>query len=341
MTIAFKRIQSKTRLLNPFKDFSLDEITFEIRHDPLTGETGRIYDLPYKAPEIHDLEETIQRSREAFCPFCPASLEKSTPLFPREFIPEGRITKGEATLIPNLVPFDTYAGVSIVSKEHYIPMAGLTAERMVAAFSAALEFIRRVIDFDSRVHYYYINWNYMPQSGSSLVHPHLQVNCGYVPTFVHRLQLEGLKKYCDEKGKNFWQDFMNAEKKLQERYIGEIGSTFWTMSFVPQSFLPDMWCIFKEHHSLVQAGLEEVNNFIQGLSRTLLYFDHNNIPAFNVSIFSTKEDANFRVNAKICPRLLPRPIGNSDRAYLQVLHKESYTVRPPEAICPKVRKVFT
>ena len=83
-----------------------------------------------------------------------------------------------------------------------------------------------------------------------------------------------------------------------------------------------------------------MTNFIHGLSRILLYFDHNNIPAFNMSIFSVKEDEDFRINARICPRLLPRPIGNSDRAYLQTLHKESYTVRPPEALCQEVRDIF-
>ncbi len=63
MNIFFKRIKSKTRFLNPIKGFSLDEIPFEIRYDPLTGETGRVFDLPYMPPDKPDLKETIQRSR--------------------------------------------------------------------------------------------------------------------------------------------------------------------------------------------------------------------------------------------------------------------------------------
>lgn len=46
MTITFKSIQGKARLQNPLKDFALDEIPYEIRYDPLTGETGRVFDLP-------------------------------------------------------------------------------------------------------------------------------------------------------------------------------------------------------------------------------------------------------------------------------------------------------
>ncbi len=337
----FKKIRSKTSFLSPFKDFAMDEIPFEIRYDPLTGETGRVFDLPYQVPERADPREVIQRSRELFCPFCPDSLKKSTPLFPEELVKEGRIHIGRATLIPNLVPFDTYAGVAIVSPEHYISMEELTPEAMSDAFSAAMMFIREVARFDPEVRYFSINWNYMPQSGSSLVHPHLQVNCGYVPTNHHRLQIEGCKRYYRDHGKDFWQDFGNAERECGERYIGERGTTFWTMSYLPQTFLPDVWCIFHEHHCLTHLDAEGLGDFLQGLSRILVYFDHEGIPAFNASIFSVKDEEHFRVNARICPRLLPRPIGNSDRAYLQILHKESSTVKPPESLCQKVREFFS
>jgi len=340
MSITFKKIESKAYFLNPFKGFTLDEIPFEIRYDPLTGETGRLYDLPYEPPERSDLEEIIRRSKEVFCPFCPEALEESTPLFPKDFIPEGRIKEGDATLIPNLIPFDTYAAVSILSSEHYLPLKTLTPERLRDAFSAAQSFIRRVADYDPQVHYFSINWNYMPDSGSSLVHPHLQVNCGYIPTNQQRMQVEGCKRYLTEKETSFWQDFMTSEKQIGERYIGEIGSTFWVLSFVPQTFLPDIWCIFSDHYSLIQLEMAELFPFLQGLSAVLRYFEQQRIPSFNLSVFSVKEGDYFRVNARICPRLLPRPIGNSDRAYLQTLHKESYAISPPEAVCPALREVF-
>jgi UDPglucose--hexose-1-phosphate uridylyltransferase len=336
----FKKIQSKTSFLSPFKDFSLDEIPFEIRYDPLTGETGRIYDLPYQVPERADPGELVRRSQELFCPFCPDSLSKSTPLFPEELVKGGRILLGRATVIPNLIPFDTYAGVVIMVPEHYMAMTELTPEKMRDAFSAALLFAREVARFDPEVQYYSINWNYMPQSGSSLVHPHLQVNCGYVPTNHHRLQIEGCTKYYSDHGKDFWQDFMNAELECGERYIGKRGATFWTMSYLPQTFLPDVWCIFNECHSFTQLNAQELDDFLHGLSRVLVYFDRERIPSFNVSIFSVKDDHHFRINARICPRLLPRPIGNSDRAYLQVLHRESSTVKPPESCCESVREIF-
>ena len=340
MGISFRKIEAKTRLINPLKGFIADEIPLEIRFDPLTGQTGRIFNLQYTPPERPDLSDMIQRSKEIFCPFCPDALEKSTPLFPKDVIPEGRIRVGQATLIPNLLPLDKYAGVSILSHDHYVAIEDLTIEKMKDAFFAAQTFVKKIMDLDHGTDFFYINWNYMPPAGSSLIHPHIQVNCGEIPTNQHRIQLESCRKYYAENGKNFWQDFIKSEKESGERFIGETGSIFWAMSYVPQSFLPDVWCIFTEQSSLPSLGDDELLRFLDGLSRVLRYFYTENIYSFNLSIFSGREDDHFRINAKICPRLLPRPIGNSDQTYFQTIHKEPYSVIPPESVCKKVREIF-
>lgn len=339
MSISFKKVEAKTRILSPFKGFSMDEIPLEIRFDPLTGQSGRVFDLPFK-PERPDPSDIVRRSKEIFCPFCPESLEKSTPLFPKDVISEGRIVVGEATLIPNLLPFDKYAGVSIFSHQHYVSMNELVPETMQDAFAAALIFVKRIAELDSQVNYFSINWNYMPPAGSSIVHPHLQPNCGEVPTNEQRLQMEGCTRYYEDTGNSFWQDFMDAEKEDGNRYIGEIGNTFWTMSYLPMGFLPDVYCIFSGHDSLLDLGAKDLGPFLEGLSLVLKYFDLNDILSFNVVIFSVRKDQHFRVNARICPRLFPRPIGNSDMAYLQAIHREPFTVRPPEAVCQQVKDVF-
>ena len=89
MSVSFKKIKDSMGLMNPFKDFSQDEIPLEIRYDPLTGQTTRVFDLPYRPIERPDFEAFVQRSKEMMCPFCPESLEISTPLYPKEIVPEG------------------------------------------------------------------------------------------------------------------------------------------------------------------------------------------------------------------------------------------------------------
>jgi UDPglucose--hexose-1-phosphate uridylyltransferase len=339
MTISFKKIASSARIMNPFKGHTLDELPFEIRFDPLTGETGRIFHLPFKA-ERPNIEETVRLSREIFCPFCPDVLEKSTPAFPEDFIPGGRLKVGGASLIPNLVPFDRYAGVAIFSSEHYLAMEELKPQTMRDAFVASLLFLKRVHYIDSRIGFFSINWNYMPPAGSSIVHPHLQPSASEVPTNHLRLQLEGARRYSEENGRNYWTDLMETEKRSGERYIGEIDSTFWLMNFLPLGFLPDLSCIFSECRSLSQLREEDLNPFLEGLAKVLCYFREENVFSFNVALFAVRKAGEFLVNARICPRLLPRPIGNSDVACPQMLHRESFTVYPPESIRERLREVF-
>ena len=339
MTIFFKKITGRTRLLNPFKGNTLDEIPFEIRFDPLTGQTGRVFDLPFKADKP-DVSDIVDRSKKIFCPFCPAALEKSTPEFPKDLIPEGRIQVGDATLIPNLAPFEKHAGVAIFSREHFLPMENLTPETMRDAFLASLLYLKRVAQADSLARFFSINWNYMPPAGSSLVHAHLQPNAGDVPTNTLREQIEGCRRYWQENQRVFWEDFVQAEKQNAERYLGTRGSSFWATSFVPFSFLPDVQCVFPEHLTLLQMSEDDLECFLEGLSRIVEYFLLENIYSFNVSIFSAKEEKSHRVNARICPRLPPRPIGNSDIAYPQMMHKESFTVRPPEFVCQRMKEMF-
>lgn len=340
MAISFHKVDAKARLRNPFKDFMLDEIPLEIRFDPLTGQTGRVFDLPYRPPERPDLSELIKHSKEIFCPFCPDALEASTPLFPEKLVTGGRVVKGEALLIPNLLPLDKYAGVSILSPEHYTAIEDLTAERMTDAFYAALNFLKTVARSDPRVNYFYINWNYMPPAGSSIVHPHLQVNCGEIPTNQHRIQMEACRRYYEENRSHFWRDFIEAEEKLGERFIGKKGLTYWFMSYVPQSFLPDIWCILSEGNSLNGLEEEAFVPFIQGLAKILKYLSLENIYSFNMSLFFVREDEYFRINGRVCPRLLTRAIGNSDQTYFQTIHKETYSVWPPESVCRRVKEIF-
>ena len=276
MSLEFKKIRSQVRLMNPFKGHALDEIPFEIRFDPLTGATGRVFDLPFKA-EKPDVADIVDRSKKIFCPFCPAALEKSTPEFPKDLIPEGRIRVGNATLIPNLAPFEKHAGVAIFSPEHFLPMENLTPETMRDAFSACLLYLKRVAQSDPLVHFLSINWNYMPCAGSSIVHAHLQPNAGEVATNALREQIEGCKRYVKENKRDFWQDFVLAEKQKDERYLKTIGSSFWAMSFVPASFLLDVQCVFPERLSLMELSMDDLEVFLEGLSRILKHFLQENI----------------------------------------------------------------
>jgi len=340
MPIHFRRIKENMRFMNPFKDFSPDTLSLEIRFDPLTGQTTRLLGISYELPARPDLDEVVKRSREIFCPFCPDALEKSTPLFPKELIPEGRILRGEACVVPNLLPLDRYTGVCVVSKTHYIAIEDLTAEILRDPFLASWDLVKAVAAYDPDVNYFNINWNYMFPAGSSLVHPHIQVNCGVIPTYQQRAQIESGMKYFMESGREFWSDYLEAERKAEERFVADIGPTSWTLSFAPHSILPDLWCIFPGHSSLLEIKEEDLDHFLRGLEGAIRYFDMEGLFSFNMAMFSGRESGHFRLNAKISPRLLLREIGNSDHTYLQFLHREHMCCRAPESVREKVLDAF-
>ena len=340
MSISFTKIKEKMRFMNPFKDFTPDEIPLEIRYDPLTGQTARIFDLAYRPIERPDFKEMVKRSRETICPFCPEAIEKSTTLYPKEVLPEGRVTVGEACLFPNLLPLDRYTGVCVMSRKHYIAIEEFTPEVMKDAFMAALSFIRQVAEQDPTVRNFNINWNYMPPAGSSIIHPHLQVNCGEIPTRQISLQMEASRKYYTENDRTFWEDYIVAEKEAKERFIMDLGQTFWTMSFAPYGAYPDLWCIFPEHSSLLELRDEDLDPFLQGLAGAIKYISGEEFYSFNVSIFSGREEEHFRVNGRVSPRLLLREIGNSDQTYYQVLHREPCSMKPPESMRERVLSLF-
>jgi len=340
MNVFFKKIKDHMRLRNPFRGFSMHEIPFEIRYDPLTGQPTRIFDLPYRPVGRPDFEELIRKSREMSCPFCPESLEKATPLFPEEIIPGGRLHEGAACVFPNLLPLDRYAGVCIFGKDHFIVPGGFTADIIRDGFTAARTFIKSVARNDPGTRFFNVNWNYMPPSGSSMIHPHLQVNCGVIPTCQLRMQMDCSHAYFLKNGRTFWEDYMDAERESDERLLTETGSTFWVMSFAPQGALPDIWCIFEACRSLLEWKDEERDDFIKGLTAALRYFDREGFYSFNMALFSGRENDHYRVNARITPRMLLREIGNSDQTYHQVLHREPCSMRPPESVREKVLRAF-
>ena len=340
MSIQFKKIRDKVRFMNPFKGFSLDEIPLEIRYDPLTGQTVRIFDLPYRPVERPDFELLMKESKKKGCPFCPEEIEKSTTLYPKEIVSQGKVRVGEACLFPNLLPLDRYTGVCVMSRRHFIPIHEFSAGIMKDAFQASLSFIKQIAEKDSSARFFNINWNYMSPAGSSIVHPHLQINSGEIPTRQTRLLMEASYKYFLENGKPFWEDYAALERKSQERYLKDIGSTFWTMSFAPLGALPDISFIFTKSSSICQLEEEDLDAFLQGLSSAIRYVDGMGLYSFNVSIFSGREKDDFRVNGRITPRMLLREVGNSDQTYYQVLHREPSSMKPPELVRDEALESF-
>ena len=157
MAIKFKRRIQKMKILNPADNFKELNLAVETRWDPLTKRTARVLNLPIQRFPAMDLKELLEKGGKGICPFCPEVLEKVTPQFTEDFIPEGRLQIGEACVFPNRIPFDRYCGLVIFTKEHYVPLTDFKEGELLNAFSASRTFLQRVVEKDPAVRFFSVN----------------------------------------------------------------------------------------------------------------------------------------------------------------------------------------
>lgn len=341
MTIEFRRVLKETRFLDPMNDFVESKRITEIRVDPLTGHTSRILEVPAYMPSKVDLAPLVERSLQAGCPFCPDRVMAVTPQFPPDVVPEPRIKVGEAVVVCNIFPYDTYSAVCVISSRHFIAIGDFTEDLLVNALQASQTYIRTVMERDATASYGTINWNYMPLSGGTVVHPHLQVIVGSTPSNYHRQLIEQSLRYSEESSSNFWSDLVDIERQLGERYVASKGRVHWLTSFAPKGLI-EVVAIFAGRSSILDLSDEDWSDFAFGLTRVGKYFGDLNLHSFNMALFLGRAgEGHFWANARIIPRfLLSSTFGTSDFNHFSALHNEVLSRIKPEDACCGLRPYF-
>lgn len=343
--IQFRREILPSRILqrDSSGEFAEAAVPIEFRFDPLTGRTCRIVQFSLERILRPDLKAMEQRSRELTCPFCQPLVEKITPRFPPELVPEGTIRKGKALAFPNATPYDVYGVVVVISDEHFISLKEFDLDTVYDALLVAQSYIKAVQKSDPSAKYHFIAWNYMPPSGGSLVHPHLQSNAGYFPTDYQQQVLEASGMYFKEKGTNYWSDLVEQEKRTGERYVGKIGNSEWLTAFMPRGRLSDVLAVFPGKASIAELTEYDLRDLSAGLLKVFGYLDELNLVSFNMATYSGFDKGRFWAHARVTPRgsLLYSPIETSDQFYYQILQDENICILPPEVACERLKKRFT
>jgi UDPglucose--hexose-1-phosphate uridylyltransferase len=339
--LGFRKESTTGRYLDPFNGFQEKQVNFEVRYDENTGVATRI--LPYRVriAQKPDVDSYREKSSESLCPFCSGLLEKITPRFTPDIIPEGKFQRGEAYLFPNAFPYDQNNTVAIFSAKHFVPLDELTPNFMQNGFKVCGDYFHRVAQMNSGYKYCSLNWNYMPPAGGGLIHPHLQTIVSLKPTnFMQRL-LVNAQKYNEASGGNLWRNLIVLEREAKERFIASTGSISWLASFAPKGMAGEIDFIFHEKTSyfeLTEANFEELQN---GLSKIFRYLHVNNFISFNMSIYAPMiNERNFWVQGKIVPRFTLNPLGTSDINYFEKLHDEIICPVVPEELCRELQPYF-
>lgn len=350
MSLRFERYPKVVRYLDPRQDGREATIACEVRRDPLTGRSGRVaHVLGFELRPV-DFTQMIADTR-ATCPFCPERILQVTPRFPPDVVPQGRVQRGEAIVFPNLAPYDEHSAVVAMCQAHYIPMAGFTPTLLRDAFSASLNYFRQVRRLP-RTDYTLIFWNYLPASGGTQIHPHLQIFATDTPGNAVEEELSASQRYAATDGRPYWLDLAAEEERLGERFIARGQHTVWLSAFVSQSLLGDTLAIFPAHRTLLELadddpgdGPAALDEFCRGLSRALGRLAQEGVYSFNLAWYSAAEgsrgpggNTHFRLHARLSPRVYMTPrLWGTDTSALQHLYHEHFMVRTPEAAAANLR----
>jgi len=339
--IEFHKKEVQTWFLDPQENFKKKQLTFEVRKDDLTGHVSRI--LPFRRRKLSEKETSLEilEASKKDCPFCLERISSSTPKFIPEIDPEGRIRKGRAVLFPNSFPYARYNWVVVLSEEHFLPLEKFSIEILRDGFLVAQEGIERVEKKEPRLKFSSINWNYFPQAGGGIFHPHIQVVIEDASTTSHQKVLEGLRKYQTEKGSFFWEDYLSEEMKNGKRYFGSRGDIHFLTAFSPHGVLGEVMVLFSHRLTIKELTPDDFESFSEGLIRVFRFFKTKHIESFNLALFSGNGDGvQSWVYGRLCPRMLLPPWNTSDINYLEKLHDEVICVVSPEEMCEELKPFF-
>src|SRR5699024_8662353 len=310
----------------------------EIRYDPLTEESSRIVFDPGMSLTTPDYTEAAKQTSGKNCPFCPENVHKLTPTFPKEIAENGRISHGQSIVCPNLFPYSKHNGVVIFSEDHYVPLSDFTNSMIKDAFTAAQTYIKQVMTVEKKPLFASINWNYLPYSGGSILHPHLHVIVSESATNYQRLMETKAREFTKTHNKEYFTYLYETEKKEGTRWIGEKGNIAWMHAYAPKAH-NDFIAVFPNKISFQDIKEKDWDDFAQGLQAILATLDEQGLASFNMMLNFSKEAT--PIHARLTPRLTLGDLHTSDINFFQMLQEEPLTYKIPEDIAEKARIHFS
>jgi galactose-1-phosphate uridylyltransferase len=342
--ICFRAEKKFARLHDPRRNFELAQVESEVRFDPLTGSTGRICHFSLANLPVPDLSRIIAESRAA-CPFCPGKVESITPRFPEDFVPGGRMRRGEAVLFPNLFPYDDISAVAVLCSEHFHAMDAIPAQVVCDGVGLARDFFLLARDrVESGGGFGLATWNYMPPAGGTQVHPHMQVVLTANPGNAVTRELAAEAAFYKRHHACYAQLLLRAERARAERFIASTASVAWLVPFVPIGLFGDCIAWFPERATLAELSDAEIADFARGFARILRGFAARGLWGFNLTFFPARfgaSEGSHWLSARLLPRFYLNPkLHVSDASYQQLLLEERFAMVYPEQTAELLRAAF-
>lgn len=359
MSIGFRSEKKLTALLDPRHDFALAEIESEIRFDPLTGDTARLCHFTGMVPQWPDMV-ALAASTHAGCPFCSERVNRVTPRFPEAFlagfapqsstagsrVSDGRLQRGEATLFPNLFPYDDISAIAVLSDAHYLAPQSIPVVIVADAIKLVRDFFDHCVrrQLTAADAYGLLTWNYLPASGGSQIHPHMQVALTQHPGNRLARELVAESAYLQQHGRSYAADLLDVERG-GARWLLADAAAAWLVPYAPTGVMGDVQAYFPGKRRLSDLSDAEIDAFALSLIRIVSAFSRQGLGSFNLTFFpdhASNDSSRHWLSARLLPRLyLNNALHVSDASYLQLLLQESFCMRAPEAVAQQLRTALS
>lgn len=313
------------------------EVPLRVRVDPLTGRTSRIITgtklAPSERPDLTELTAT-----PPFCPFCADKIEMATGTFPTSITDEGRIRRGSAVIVPNVMAYSEFSSVGLYdTASHFQDLDELTGDRvgdLLTAFVAYTTGVHRL-----RPMYSSVNANYLPPSGSSLVHPHGQSAHDDVGTTTQRELIERSNAWEGER--SYWEALVEAEEG-GDRWIGRRGRVAFLTPFAASGF-HEVWAVVEGCADLVDLTDADCADLGAGMAAVLGTYHALNLTSFNWALTGggPAPSGRYSVLLRMVSRSNIDPLYRSDVTYFEKLHNEAMIDVAPEQVAALVRERAT
>ena len=341
----FRKEIRSTEILSPLVQFESEVQAIEYREDSLTGSQCRINVA--RAGRVRQVQQIGVGVREVIertvsdCSFCPHNISQRTPKFPPVLVPEGRIKRGECLLFPNLYPFAEYHAVATLTERHFLDLDEFTTEMLVDNLVASKDFIALVQQKDEKAVYPMWIWNHLPSSGASIIHPHIQITVDRTPTPELRKLIGKSEEYWQERRRNYWQELIEVERGIGDRYIGENDSVAVIASFAPRGN-NEVQVIFKGPVSLSDLDERQISDFSSVIVKILYSYKGMGVNSFNVITYSAPlmEHADyFWMSARIISRPVFQSFYTCDAGYRRFY--DVWVIETlPEEVAREMRTTF-
>jgi UDPglucose--hexose-1-phosphate uridylyltransferase len=343
--IQFERHTQSSTFHNPMKGGELDTQQLELRRDPLTGHQSvwnpRLEDkvAMFLGPTDVALIERLARDSEARCFICGDRWQETTPRYPEQLLPGGRIERGEAVLFPNLFPVAQVHAVARVGARHHVPLGELSADAIRDAFGACVELMRRLAVEEPSARFLTVNGNFLGPAGASIVHPHFQLVGGDVAPTALELLLARSRAWHERHGGCYWRELASRERADGSRFVAELGAAQWLTSFAPQG-ANEVLALLPSKREL---GEPELADLAEGLARVLRGYAAMGLSTFNFSILAGalgEGDESFCCQLRVISRQNVHENYRADDYFLQKMLRNELVLNTPEALASTLRPAF-